>query len=134
MAGLMTVVLRGRMNPDVYGIIMTGALVSGAVMASIITYQVKGIKTVVPVTDKNKFVTKLTTGMGELRFRLKSKQDGYLVFEPPGVALKVLPLNPARFFEVIVILDTDSATILGPRTPVNKLQSRLVSSKGDILD
>ena len=132
-AGLITVG-RGRMNLDVFGIILTGGLASGALMASIVTYHLKAIKTVVPVTDKNKFVTRLTVGMGELRFRLKSNEGDYLVFEPPGIALKILPLNPARFFEVIVILDADSATIMGPRTPVNKVLSRLVSRKGDILD
>jgi len=123
--GVSTVIL-GKANLELISFLSIIGLVTGVVTASMLASQMKGIKIAVPIGDKNTFVTKLTVAMGELRFRLKSRQDDYLVFEPPTISLKILPFSPARIFEVIVILDTDSATILGPRTPVNRLQSRLV--------
>jgi hypothetical protein len=91
-------------------------LAFAALFSPIMAFFMRKRTIVMPVRDTNAFVLEITERLKALRYHLESRGEGVLTFGPSARAGLLAP-------KVIVQVGDTSATVVGPRTPIRKLQA-----------
>ncbi len=90
-------------------------LIFGAALTLVLAFVVRKRTITLPVQDREAFVSEITGKLTAAGYRLESRGDNVLTFGPSG---RAGPLAP----KVIVEVGEASATIVGPRLPLKRLQ------------
>jgi hypothetical protein len=91
-------------------------LVFGALFAPIMAIFLRKRTIVMPVQDREAFVVGITEKLRALGYHLESQVDGVLTFGPSARAGLLAP-------KLIVEVGKTSATVVGPRIPIKKLEA-----------
>ena len=96
----------------------------GACMAPLMM----SVRVQLPFAERHAFLGALNLSMAVLAYHPKTQSGDYIIFEAASFGnykLGPLALTPSSFFTVFVQLDGNSATVVGPRQTVRKLERQL---------
>ena len=107
---------------------MTAGFGFGVLFGACMAPLMMGVRIRLPVAERHAFIAALNLSMAELAYHPKTQSGDYIIFEAASAGnykLGPLALTPSSFFTIFVQLDGDSATVVGPRQTVKKLERRL---------
>jgi hypothetical protein len=94
-------------------------VVFGTPFSLLMALRMKGTQITLPVRDPQAFLSRVAIRLGRLNYRQHTQESSYQVYVPGGLQL------PLSYAKVYLLLQQNSATIVGPERIVQKLLKAL---------